>query len=109
MQVDFNAAETLVEPIAALLREEFEDAAALPTAELEAFVRPQVRKAALYGLSEVSDVSVYALCAWLTGDAFDTEFDAPKDILAGKASAADKAAALEAWLDALLEEDDGEP
>lgn len=103
MLIDLTAADRLVEPVCTRLREEFADAAELPAAELAAWAKPQLRRAALHGLADEEHAALYAICAWLVGEDFDRACAEPHAILTGSDPAATKAAALEAWLDRLLD------
>lgn len=103
MLVDFTAVERLLEAVAARLREEFPDAATLPDSELLAFLRPVLRRAALFGLKDEDSACTYALCAWLTGEDFASAFVEPRDICNSKQTAQDKAHALEDWLQGLID------
>lgn len=101
--LDFAAVDALLPEVAARLRAEFEDASELPDADLHAFLRPVLRRAALNGFEDADDGFVYAACAWLTGEDFASAFETPRAILAGSAATADKAAALEDWLTGLID------
>ena len=60
--LDFAAVDALLPEVAARLRAEFEDASELPDADLHAFLRPVLRRAALNGFEDADDGFVYA--AW---------------------------------------------
>ena len=101
--LDFAAVDALLPEVAARLRAEFEDAGVLPEAELAGFLRPVLRRAALYGFADADSGFVYAACAWLTGEDFASAFETPRAILAGSAPLAERVAALEDWLTGLIE------
>ena len=95
--------------MAALLAEQFSDAAELCRDELLTGVREQVVRAQRYGFLAEQDVAVYVLTAWLLGEDFDKELPAAEQILNSGDAPEVRATRLEEWTQALfsaLEEED---
>ena len=84
--------------LALLLREQFEEARQIPSAELDEDIELLIPRAQAHGLTTEREVAAYAIGAFVLGENFDHEFPAAQRVLNSSVlNGADKVQWLEAW------------
>ena len=73
--------ERYADRVAAHLREQFPDAAAMPWNELRTGVVAQIAKAETHGLALEQEQATYVTASWLLGDDFDSRMPAAEATL----------------------------
>jgi hypothetical protein len=85
------------------LRENFDDAKAMPAPELEGSVDLCLAKSERYGLETGQDAATFTVTAYLLGLDFDRDFPAATDVLLSPVLASpDKAEWLREWTEELF-------
>lgn len=102
-QLDKLGEEDLIRAVHRYLAERFPDAAPVPVDDFRLFGRSQLARAEAHGMTTRWQAACYIVTAALTGDRFDEDSPAARDVLADPAMTADqKAEWLTEWVDAMI-------
>jgi len=85
------------------LQSEYDEAKKVSPDDLRPIVEQQIKNAQKYGLVTEQQAAIYVITAWLMGEKFDVEFDAPREVLPSHLyTPDDKAEWLSQWTEAVF-------